>query len=643
MFGVHDMNSVADALLTAVHQSETGAEIHGDFDFVVDVICRELGWLDTQPVRDDIASTDFERLAASAGLVFFRAMNGELDFEQSLRERVATLAGLPESVFATVGARVTVTRGVPELIAGVQSAGGKVAVVSGGGSGHEPMHGGFVGIGMLDAACPGAVFTSPTPDQMLEATKAVDGGAGVLHIVKNYTGDIMNFEMAAEMARAEGIAVEAVVIDDDVAVQDSLYTAGRRGVGTTVLAEKICGAAAEAGKSLKEVADLCRKVNGWGRSMGMALTSCTVPHAGKPTFDLPEDEMEIGVGIHGEPGRTRMALKSADEITEMLAMPIIKDLPFEKGDKVIAMVNGMGGTPLIELYIVYRKLAEICEAHGITIARNGGPASTTSVYLRGGEGRFTAVFVDGVRIDSQSTGGATWNAIPLSQVDRIEVLRGPAAAIYGSDAVAGVVQIFTRQGEEGFFPSVRVGVGTHNTRELAAAVRGGHDVVHSAHRRQLSLRDAVRSRHVGDVAGREHDAVEQADGVEHAGAAEQAALLVVAGEGRADDLDALTAWEIVRRDGAAGLYGLEIHEAPVDAAGYGLDLEALGSQGDGLDDLGPQAETVSHLLPQHCELAGLDHPFDLFDLLFRDSQCHTFHDIFPFCKTRTERRSSCLT
>ena len=182
----------------------------------------------------------------------------------------------------------------------------KVAVISGGGSGHEPMHGGFVGMGMLDAACPGAVFTSPTPDQMLEATKMVNGGKGVLHIVKNYTGDIMNFEMAADLARAEGIEVEAVVTNDDVAVQDSLYTAGRRGVGITVIAEKMCGAAAEQGRSLKEVADICRKVNGWGRSMGMALTSCTVPHAGKPTFDLPEDEMEIGIGIHGEPGRTRM-------------------------------------------------------------------------------------------------------------------------------------------------------------------------------------------------------------------------------------------------------------------------------------------------------------------------------------------------
>jgi dihydroxyacetone kinase-like protein len=260
---------------------------------------------------------------------------------------------------------------------------GKVAVISGGGSGHEPMHGGFVGVGMLDAACPGAVFTSPTPDQMLEATKAVDGGAGVLHIVKNYTGDILNFEMAAELAQAEGIAVESVVIDDDVAVQDSLYTAGRRGVGTTVLAEKICGAAAEEGQSLAQVAELCRKVNGWGRSMGMALTSCTVPHAGKPTFDLGEDEMEIGIGIHGEPGRTRMKLKSADEITEMLAEPILKDLPFQKVDKVIAMVNGMGGTPLIELYIVYRKLVEVCEKHGVQVARNLIGDYITSLEMAG--------------------------------------------------------------------------------------------------------------------------------------------------------------------------------------------------------------------------------------------------------------------
>ncbi len=260
---------------------------------------------------------------------------------------------------------------------------GKVGVISGGGSGHEPMHGGFVGIGMLDAACPGAVFTSPTPDQMLDATKAVNGGAGVLHIVKNYTGDIMNFEMAADMARGEGIEVESVVTNDDVAVQDSLYTAGRRGVGTTVLAEKICGAAAEQGWPLVKVADLCRKVNGNGRSMGMALTSCTVPHVGKPTFDLGEDEMEIGIGIHGEPGRTRMKLASADEITEMLAEPVLNDLPFKQGDQVLAFVNSMGGTPVIELYVVYRKLAELCEQKGVKIVRNLIGPYITSLEMAG--------------------------------------------------------------------------------------------------------------------------------------------------------------------------------------------------------------------------------------------------------------------
>jgi dihydroxyacetone kinase-like protein len=260
---------------------------------------------------------------------------------------------------------------------------GKVALVSGGGSGHEPMHGGFVGMGMLDAACPGAVFTSPTPDQMLEATKAVDGGAGVLHIVKNYTGDIMNFEMAADLAKAEGIDVEAVVVDDDVAVKDSLYTAGRRGVGLTVLMEKIVGAAAEEGRSLKDIADLARKINGQGRSMGMALTSCTVPHAGKPTFDLPEDEMEIGIGIHGEPGRTRMKIKPADEITEMLLTPIIEDLPYKAGDEVLLFVNSMGGTPLIELYILYRKAVEILEAKGIKVTRNLIGPYITSLEMAG--------------------------------------------------------------------------------------------------------------------------------------------------------------------------------------------------------------------------------------------------------------------
>ncbi len=260
---------------------------------------------------------------------------------------------------------------------------GKVGVISGGGSGHEPMHGGFVGMGMLDAACPGAVFTSPVPDQMQAATKAVDGGAGVLHIVKNYTGDIMNFEIAAELAEAEGIKVTSVVIADDVAVKDSLYTAGRRGVGGTVLAEKIVGAAAEAGADLATVTALCQKVQDNVRSMGMALTSCTVPAAGKPTFELGDDEMEIGVGIHGEPGRQRMKLAPADEITEMLVGPILDDGLFKSGDSVLAFVNGMGGTPLIELFIVYRKVVEILGGRGITIGRNLVGPFITSLEMAG--------------------------------------------------------------------------------------------------------------------------------------------------------------------------------------------------------------------------------------------------------------------
>jgi len=260
---------------------------------------------------------------------------------------------------------------------------GKVGVISGGGSGHEPMHGGYVGLGMLDAACPGEVFTSPVPDQVLAAGKAVDGGAGVLHIVKNYTGDILNFEMAAELAQAEGIEVESVVINDDVAVQDSLYTTGRRGVGTTVLAEKITGARAEEGASLKEVADICRQVNEQGRSMGMALTSATVPAAGKPTFELGEDEMEIGIGIHGEPGRRRAKLATAAEITEMLSEPILSDLGLKRGDSVIAMVNGMGGTPLIELYVVFNDLARIMQGAGIKIARNLVGNYITSLEMAG--------------------------------------------------------------------------------------------------------------------------------------------------------------------------------------------------------------------------------------------------------------------
>jgi dihydroxyacetone kinase-like protein len=260
---------------------------------------------------------------------------------------------------------------------------GKVGIISGGGSGHEPMHGGFVGLGMLDAACPGPIFTSPVPDQMLAATRAVDGGAGVLHIVKNYTGDVMNFEMAAELAAAEGSDVVAVVTNDDVAVKDSTWTAGRRGVGVTVLLEKIVGAAAESGASLAEVKQLAEKVNAQGRSMGMALTSCIVPAAGKPTFDLPDDEIEIGIGIHGEPGRRRVKAASAAAITEMLATPILEDLPFTSGDTVLAFVNGMGGTPLIELYVVFNELAKILKGKNISIGRNLVGSYITSLEMAG--------------------------------------------------------------------------------------------------------------------------------------------------------------------------------------------------------------------------------------------------------------------
>jgi phosphoenolpyruvate---glycerone phosphotransferase subunit DhaK len=260
---------------------------------------------------------------------------------------------------------------------------GKVGVLSGGGSGHEPMHAGFVGMGMLDVACPGEVFTSPTPDQMYEATAAVNGGAGVLHIVKNYTGDVLNFEMAADLARADGVEVSAVVTNDDVAVRDSLFTAGRRGVGVTVLAEKIVGAAAEEGRDLTAVTEVCERVNAQGRSMGMALTSCTVPAAGAPTFELADDEMEIGIGIHGEPGRERRKLATAKEIVEMLATPIVEDLPFSSGDEVLAFVNGMGGTPQIELYLVYHELATLLQGRGITIGRSLVGSYITSLEMAG--------------------------------------------------------------------------------------------------------------------------------------------------------------------------------------------------------------------------------------------------------------------
>jgi dihydroxyacetone kinase-like protein len=236
---------------------------------------------------------------------------------------------------------------------------------------------------MLDAACAGQIFTSPTPDQMLEATKCVDAGNGVLHIVKNYTGDVMNFEMAAELAAAEtGITVDNVVVNDDVAVQDSLYTAGRRGVGVTVLLEKLVGAAAEEGRSLGDLVALARAINAAGRSMGMALTSCTVPAPGKPTFQLGEDEMELGIGIHGEPGRRRVPLRSAREIAEQLMDPVLADLDFTSSP-VIVMLNGMGGTPLSELYLMFGEVVKIIDRAGITVARNLVGNYITSLEMAG--------------------------------------------------------------------------------------------------------------------------------------------------------------------------------------------------------------------------------------------------------------------
>ena len=260
---------------------------------------------------------------------------------------------------------------------------GKVALVSGGGSGHEPLHGGFVGRGMLDAACPGEVFTSPVPDQMLAATKAVDGGAGVVHIVKNYTGDVMNFKLAAEDAADEGIEVESVLVDDDVAVEDSLYTAGRRGVGATVLLEKISGAAAQRGDAVDAVAAVARRVNERARSFGVALSSCTPPAAGKPMFDLPDGEIELGIGIHGEPGRRRERMRSAREIVEVSLDAILSDLKPADGAAVLPFVNGMGGTPLIELYLLYGEVDRQLRAAGLEPVRNLVGSYITSLEMAG--------------------------------------------------------------------------------------------------------------------------------------------------------------------------------------------------------------------------------------------------------------------
>jgi dihydroxyacetone kinase-like protein len=256
----------------------------------------------------------------------------------------------------------------------------KVALVSGGGSGHEPLHAGFVGTGMLDAACPGQVFTSPTPDQMLAAMQAVSGGAGTLFIVKNYEGDVMNFDMAAEMA---GGPVAKVLTNDDVAVDGSLYTTGRRGVAGTLIVEKIVGAAAERGQDLAACKALGDRVNGQTRSMGIALSSCTVPAAGKPTFEIAEDEMEFGVGIHGEPGRRRVKLMPAREIAQEIATAIVSDLGVSSGRSGLLLVNGFGGTPAMELYLMYQNLRDVIERMGLTIVRSLVGSYVTSLEMAG--------------------------------------------------------------------------------------------------------------------------------------------------------------------------------------------------------------------------------------------------------------------
>ncbi len=257
---------------------------------------------------------------------------------------------------------------------------GKVALVSGGGSGHEPLHAGLVGKGMLDAACPGEVFTSPTPDQMLAAAEAVNGGAGILFIVKNYSGDVMNFEMAADMYDGEHATV---LTNDDVAVEDSLFTQGRRGVAATVIVEKMVGAAAENGVDLAACKALGDRINAASGTMGIALTSCTVPAAGKPTFDISDAEMEMGVGIHGEPGRKRVAMMPADEIAAEIVTAICESLEPNSGDNVLLMVNGMGATPSMELYLMYNAAARLCADRGLTVARSLVGNYCTSLDMAG--------------------------------------------------------------------------------------------------------------------------------------------------------------------------------------------------------------------------------------------------------------------
>ncbi|HEU4423678.1 MAG TPA: dihydroxyacetone kinase subunit DhaK [Pilimelia sp.] len=295
--------------------------------------------------------------------------------EDVVREALAGVAAAHPDLRVDFTNQFVVRAGAPRR--------GKVGLVSGGGSGHEPLHAGFVGLGMLDAACPGEVFTSPVPDQILAATRAVDGGAGVVHVVKNYTGDVMNFQMAAELAGDEGVAVETVLVDDDVAVEDSTWTAGRRGTGATLIVEKIAGALAEAGAPAAEVAEIGRRVNAASASFAVALTACTTPAAGKPGFDLPDDEMEVGVGIHGEPGRRREKLRPASAIVAGALDSILTAKPLARGDRAIVIVNGLGGTPLLELYLVFGAVATGLKEAGVQIARSLVGNYVTSLDMAG--------------------------------------------------------------------------------------------------------------------------------------------------------------------------------------------------------------------------------------------------------------------
>ncbi len=299
---------------------------------------------------------------------------------KKLMNGVETILAESLSGFAAAHAGIVALGPESKFVRRARLTPGKVALISGGGSGHEPLHAGFVGYGMLDAACPGQVFTSPTPDQMAEATQAVDGGAGVLFIVKNYAGDRMNFEMAAELVEGP---VSAVVTDDDVSVENSTWTAGRRGVAGTLVVEKIVGAGAELGRDLASLTALGARVNALTRSMGVALTSCTVPAAGRPTFDIGETEMEMGVGIHGEPGRRRVPLVCADDIADEMVSAIATDLGAEIRGDALLFVNGFGGTPAMELYLMYNSARRFVEKHGARVIRSLVGDYVTSLEMAG--------------------------------------------------------------------------------------------------------------------------------------------------------------------------------------------------------------------------------------------------------------------